>query len=134
MELVPDHPTALAGLAPSREKSSDPRAYAEARLREAEALNDIDACVEAFMSAGRTLAEQVGDIEGARKAFARALSIHPCHAEATWALAGLVEQGGDPETASSLLENQLHNEALEPSEKTKILTPTRCIREASGGR
>ena len=132
LTLVPNHPTALAGLARLAEKSKDPRTYAQARLREAQGITDVDARIASFMLAGKVFQEKVGDVDEARKAFENVLQLCPHHSEATWALAGLVEQGGDPRSASSLLEERLQHETLEEREKTLILTQLAALARKAG--
>jgi tetratricopeptide (TPR) repeat protein len=132
LALVPDHPTALAALARLIEGERDPRAFAEARLREAEALEDIDAKVEALMDAGGTLRDRCGDIEAARAAFEAVLRVRPYHPDATWALAGLVEQGGDPVQAAQVLETRLEDRSLEPREAARILTQLAALARQAG--
>ncbi len=132
LALVPDHPTALAALARMIESEQDPRAYADARLREAEALEDQDAKVEALMDAGLALRDRVGDIDGARQAFEAILHERPYHPDATWALAGLVEHGGDPDHAAQVLQARLQNESLDPSEAARILTQLAALARLAG--
>jgi tetratricopeptide (TPR) repeat protein len=132
LALVPDHPTALAALARLIEGERDPRAFAEARLREAEALEDIDAKVEALMDAGVTLRDRCGDIEAARAAFEAVLRARPYHPDATWALAGLVEQGGDPVQAAQVLETRLGDRSLDPREAARILTQLAALARQAG--
>src|SRR5262249_55549668 len=59
LRLVPDHPTALAQLANLTSPDEDPRAFAEAKLREAELVTDDDARIDALMLAGATLRDKV---------------------------------------------------------------------------
>jgi Tfp pilus assembly protein PilF len=132
LALVPDHPTALAALARLIEGERDPRAFAEARLREAEALEDVDARVEALMDAGVTLRDRCADIEAARSAFEAVLRVRPYHPDATWALAGLVEQGGDPVQAAHVLETRLEDRSLQPNEAARILTQLAALARQAG--
>ena len=132
LELVPEHPTALAVLADIASPDDDPRAFADAKLREAERAADDDARIAALMAAGEVLQARVGDTGAARAAYERVLAIRPYHAEATWALAGLVEKGGDPETAARLLENRLEDESLTPPEKARIMTQLAAMSRAAG--
>ncbi len=132
LTLVPDHPTALAALARLIEDERDPRAFAEARLREAEALEDLDAKVEALMDAGTTLRDRCRDIEAARAAFEAVLRVRPYHSDATWALAGLVEQGGDPVQAANVLEMRLEDRALDRREAARILTQLAALARQAG--
>jgi tetratricopeptide (TPR) repeat protein len=132
LALVPDHPTALAALARLIEGERDPRAFAEARLREAEALVDVDAKVEALMDAGVTLRDRCDDIEAARAAFEAVLRVRPYHPDATWALAGLVEQGGDPVQAAHVLETRLEDRSLDPREAARILTQLAALARQAG--
>ncbi|HEY1546335.1 MAG TPA: hypothetical protein VGG28_00875, partial [Kofleriaceae bacterium] len=103
--LVPEHPTALAALAQASSADEDPRAFADAKLREADSAKDEDNKIAALMAAGDVLHERVGDLAGAHAAYERVLALRPYHAEATWALAGLSEKGGDAETATRVLEH-----------------------------
>ena len=132
LALVPDHPTALAALARLVEDTQDPRAYAEACLREADALTDRDAKVAALMKAGTTLRDRCDDVDGARGAFEAVLAVRPYHPDATWALAGLVAQGGDPMQAAQVLEKRLEDETLEPGEAARILTQLAALARQAG--
>ncbi|HTJ47125.1 MAG TPA: tetratricopeptide repeat protein [Kofleriaceae bacterium] len=132
LRIVPDHPTALAQLANLTSPDEDPRAFAEAKLREAELVTDDDARIEALMAAGAALRDRVKDMAGARAAFERVLWLRPYHADATWALAGLIEQGGDPEAAAKLLETRLEDETLPPEEKARVLTQLAALARAAG--
>ncbi|MFN0246619.1 MAG: tetratricopeptide repeat protein [Kofleriaceae bacterium] len=60
------------------------------------------------------------------------LAHRPYHAEATWALAGLVEKGGDPESAARVLEKKLDDESLTPPEKARIMTQLAALSRAAG--
>ncbi|MEM9489290.1 MAG: tetratricopeptide repeat protein, partial [Myxococcota bacterium] len=132
LELVPDHPTALATLAKIVEEEEDPRTYAEARLREAEALDDVDTKVEALMKAGLALRDRCQDIAGARAAFEDVLRLRPYHSDATWALAGLVEQGGDLDQASQVLKKRLEDETLDRAEKARLMTQLAALARQAG--
>lgn len=132
MSLVPDHPTALAQLARLTRAEDDPRAFVEAKLREAEAVTDDDAKVAALMAAGEVLREKLKDQERARGAFEKVLALRPYHADATWALAGLVEQAGDPDAAARLLETRLLDEGLPAEEKARVLTQLAALARAAG--
>src|SRR6185436_10343007 len=92
---VPDHPSALAALARLERDGADPRAYAQARLREAGVTADLGKRVDALLDAGRTLRDKVGDTEGARTAFGQVIEVEPANAEAIWALAELAAGGGE---------------------------------------
>ncbi len=132
LELVPEHPTALALYAQLSSPEDDPRAFAEAKLREADATRDDDVRVEALMAAGAVLRDRVEDVDGARSAFERVLALRPYHSEGTWALAGLVEKGGDPEAAARLLEARLGTSELPVAEKARILTQLAALSRAAG--
>jgi tetratricopeptide (TPR) repeat protein len=132
LELVPEHPTALAVLAQLASPDEDPRAFADAKLREADSGTDDDARIAALMAAGDVLHTRVGDVDAARSAYERALALRPYHAEATWALAGLVEKGGDPETAARLLEGQLDDPGQTNDAKAKLLTQLAALSRAAG--
>ena len=132
LQLVPDHPTALAVLAGVASPDDDPRAFADAKLREADSATDDDLRLAALMAAGEVLDKRVGDIAAARATYERVLAHRPYHAEATWALAGLVEKGGDPETAARVLEKKLDDETLTPPEKARIMTQLAALSRAAG--
>ncbi|MDB4960727.1 MAG: Tetratricopeptide 2 repeat protein [Myxococcales bacterium] len=132
LALVPEHPTALAVLAGVASPDDDPRAFADAKLREADSAKDDDVRIAALMAAGEVLTMRVGDTAGARAAYERVLAQRPYHSEATWALAGLVEKGGDPETAARLLEHRLEDESLVPPEKARIMTQLAALSRAAG--
>lgn len=132
LQLVPDHPTALSVAAKVAGADADPRAYAAARLKEADALADVDDKVAALLDAGRTLHDKCNDYDGARDAFGRALALQPANAEATWALAGLVEEGGDLAAAAMLLEKRLDEEGLEREERARILTQLAALARRTG--
>ncbi|HEX3761526.1 MAG TPA: hypothetical protein VHW23_22670, partial [Kofleriaceae bacterium] len=132
LALVPEHPTALAVLTELASPDDDPRAFADAKLREAQAATDEDLRIAALMTAGDVLRSRVDDTAAARQAYERVLALRPYHADATWALAGLVEQGGDPETAARLLENRLADGALTPPEKARIMTQLAALSRGAG--
>jgi tetratricopeptide (TPR) repeat protein len=131
LALVPEHPTALAVLAQLAAESEDPRAFADAKLREAEHAKDDDVQIAALIAAGDALAE-LSDIAAAARCYERVLALRPYHAEATWALAGLSEKGGDVEAAARVLERKLEDEALTPAEKAALLTQLAALSRAAG--
>jgi tetratricopeptide (TPR) repeat protein len=130
--LVPEHPTALSALAQASSADEDPRAFADTKLREAESAKDEDNKIAALMSAGDVLQSRVGDLGGAHAAFERVLALRPYHAEATWALAGLSEKGGDAEAATRVLEHKLEDESLTPPEKARLLTQLAALSRTAG--
>jgi tetratricopeptide (TPR) repeat protein len=132
LALVPEHPTALAVLAQLASPDEDPRAFADAKLREAESAADEDVKIAALMAAGDVLQQRVGDIAAAQGAYERVLSLRPYHADATWALAGLSEKGGDAEAAQNILEKKLQDESLTPPERARILTQLAALSRAAG--
>jgi hypothetical protein len=132
LRLVPEHPTALAVLAQLASPDDDPRAFAEAKLREAAMAVDDDARIEALMIAGAALRDRCADPGGARAAFEQVLARRPYHADATWALAGLIEQGGDPEAAARLLETRLEDPAMPDPEKARVLTQLAALARVAG--
>jgi tetratricopeptide (TPR) repeat protein len=132
MELVPNHPTALAALAKMAKAERDPAAYAQALLDEAEVQTDIDTKVEKLLEAGVTLRDQCHDIDAARGAFEAILAIRPYHSDATWALAGLVERGGDLDSAARLLTKRLEDEALDDEEKAALFTQLAALSRQAG--
>src|SRR5690606_13999021 len=103
LALAPEHPTALPVLAGVASPAHDPHPFAAAKLREADGAKDEAVRIAALMAAGEVLQARVGDTAAAHATYERVLAIRPYHAEATWALAGLVEKGGDPETAAQVL-------------------------------
>jgi Tfp pilus assembly protein PilF len=132
LALVPEHPTALGVLAEIASPDDDPSSFAHAKLREAESASDEDAKIAALMAAGDVLQSRVGDTAGARATFERVLALRPYHSDATWALAGLVEKGGDPDSAARLLEKRLDDESLIPPEKARIMTQLAALSRAAG--
>jgi Tfp pilus assembly protein PilF len=135
LHLVPDHPNALALLTELARADLDPRAFADAKLREAERIADDDAKIDALMAAGEALRDGAGDPDAARAAFEKVLALRPYHAEATWALAGLIEKGGDRDSAARLLEHRLEDESLPGEEKARIFTQLAALaRNAGQGR
>jgi tetratricopeptide (TPR) repeat protein len=132
LTLVPEHPTALGVLAQLASPDEDPRAFADAKLREADSVRDEDVKIAALMAAGEVLQARVGDLGGAAAAFERVLALRPYHADATWALAGLFEKGGDPDVAARLLENKLEDESLTPPEKAHLLTQLAALSRTAG--
>jgi tetratricopeptide (TPR) repeat protein len=106
LRRAPDHPSALAAAA-KLASGDDPGTYAEARMREAAAAVDVGAKVQAYLEAGRTFRDRVGDLERAGAAFEQAHQLEPQSAEATWALAGLAAHGGHIDEAVRLLEDRL---------------------------
>ena len=132
LAIVPEHPTALAALAQASSADEDPRAFADAKLREAESARDEDVKIGALMAAGDVLQLRVGDLGAAQAAYERVLAMRPYHAEATWALAGLSEKGGDAETATRVLEHKLEDESLTPPEKARLLTQLAALSRAAG--
>jgi tetratricopeptide (TPR) repeat protein len=132
LQLVPEHPTALAVLAELASPDEDPRAFADAKLREADSARDEDNRIAALMAAGDVLQARLGDTADARDAYERVLALRPYHANATWALAGLVEQGGDPESAARVLEKRLEDGSLTPPEKARIMTQLAALSRAAG--
>ncbi len=132
LRLVPDHPTALTAIARLTTADDDPRAFIDAKLREAEAATDDVVRTDALYAAGVAQRDRVNDPEGARAAFERILAVRPYHADAIWALAGLIEQGGDPETAARLLETRLGGGELAPGERARVLTQLAALARAAG--
>jgi len=132
LALVPEHPTALAVLAQLASPDEDPRAFADAKLREAESTTDEDNQIAALMAAGDVLQQRVGDTAAARAAYERVLALRPYHADATWALAGQSEKGGDSEAAQHILEKKLEDESLTPPEKARILTQLAALSRTAG--
>ncbi|MBA3822065.1 MAG: tetratricopeptide repeat protein, partial [Deltaproteobacteria bacterium] len=132
LALVPEHPTALAVLASIASPDDDPRAFADAKLREADSAADDDTRIAALMASGDVLQARVGDTAGARAVYERVLAMRPYHSDATWALAGLVEKGGDPETAARVLEKRLDDESLTPPEKARIMTQLAALSRVAG--
>ena len=114
------------------ESQEDPRTYAEAKLREAEALDDRDAKVEALMKAGLALRDRCHDSAGARAAFEQILQVRRYHRAATWALAELVEKSGDLAEAASVLEKALEDREIEPSEKARVMTQLASLARQAG--
>ena len=132
LALVPEHPTALGVLGQLQSPDEDPRAFANAKLRESESANDEDTKIAALMAAADVLSSRVGDLDGAQAAYDRVLALRPYHADATWALAGLSEKGGDPDSATRVLEKKLEDASLTPPEKARLLTQLAALSRSAG--
>jgi Tfp pilus assembly protein PilF/SAM-dependent methyltransferase len=132
LALVPEHPTAIGLLGQLQSPDEDPRAFADAKLREADSAKDEDSKIAALMAAGDVLQARVGDLDAAQAAFDRVLALRPYHADATWARAGMHEKGGDPQAATLVLEKKLEDESLTPPEKARILTQLAALSRAAG--
>lgn len=132
LTLVPEHPTALAIAATLAAGGDNPRALVEAKLRQAEGTIDEHARVAALMAAGEVARDQLKDAALARTCFERVLAVRAYHADATWALAGLVEQGGDPDAAARLLATRLEDQALHHEERARLLTQLAALSRAAG--
>ncbi len=132
LALVPEHPTAVGLLGQLQSPDEDPRAFADAKLRESESAKDEDSRITALMAAADVLSSRVGDLDGAQAAYDRVLALRPYHADATWALAGLSEKGGDPDSATRVLEKKLEDVALTPPEKARILTQLAALSRSAG--
>src|SRR6185436_18343930 len=74
----------------------------------------------------------VRDWEGARRAFAKVLTLRPFDADATWALATLVEQAGDVEAAIGFLKARLEGAELAPLERAQVLTQLAALSRQAG--
>ncbi len=131
LAMVPSHPTALATLVRLTSAEKDPCAHGEARLREAKALDNVDAKVEALLDAGQSFRDGHNHA-AARSAFEAVLELRPYHAESTWALAALVEEGGDLEGAIALLSARLQAASLEKKERSKVLTQLAALSRQAG--
>ncbi|HET9991473.1 MAG TPA: hypothetical protein VFQ65_23250, partial [Kofleriaceae bacterium] len=132
LALVPEHPTAIGLLGQLQSPDEDPRAFADAKLREADSAKDEDSKIAALMAAGDVLQQRVGDLDAAQAAYDRVLALRPYHADATWARAGMHEKGGDPQAATLVLERKLEDETLTPPEKARILTQLAALSRAAG--
>jgi tetratricopeptide (TPR) repeat protein len=131
LKLVPEHPTALGVLAALAQSEEDPRAFADAKLREAEHSKDEDVKIAAMVAAGDALGK-LGDLAAAASAYERVLALRPYHADSIWALAGLSEKGGDVDAAVRLLEKKLEDESLTPPEKARLLTQLAALSRGAG--
>ncbi|MBT8493618.1 MAG: tetratricopeptide repeat protein [Deltaproteobacteria bacterium] len=132
LELVPNHPTALAAQARLVRDERDPRAYADALLKQVEAQDDVGANAQVLMEAGQVLRDECRDVEAARAAFEKVLELRPYHAEATWALAGLVEQVGELDSAADVLSTKLEDQSLTAEERAAILTQLAALARQAG--
>lgn len=132
LALVPDHPTALAALGKLTSTDDDPAAFIAAKLREADASTDDDVKVDALYAAGVAQRDRLHDPAKARATFERILALRAYHADAIWALAGLIEQGGDPDSAAKLLETRLDSGELDPAERARVLTQLAALARAAG--
>ncbi len=131
LAMVPAHPTALAALVRLTSAEQDPCAHGEARLREANALDNVDAKVEALLDAGQSFRDGHNHA-AARSAFEAILKLRPYHAESTWALSALVEEGGDLEGAITLLSARLQAASLGNKERAEVLTQLAALSRQAG--
>ncbi len=131
LELVPDHPTALAAAGQLASPELDPRAFVATQLAAAERATDDDAALAALMTAAEALRDRCGDPDGARAVFERVLTRRPQHMDATWALAALVERGGDPADAARVLERRLDDKTVAPAERVRVFTRLAALARAA---
>lgn len=131
LELVPDHPTALAAASQLASPEVDPRAFVDTQLAAADGATDDDARVGHLMTAAEALRDRCGDPDGARALMQRVLELRPLHMEATWALAALVERGGDPADAARVLERRLEDKQVGAAERVRVLTQLAALARAA---
>lgn len=125
---------AALGLIAELEREGDGRAYAEARLRQADALEDPEARVGALLEAGRALDEKVGDPAAACAALERCLEIAPGRSDVVAALIALYVKSGDADRADALIERQLAaGDARPDGERAQLATEAARLALSRGG-
>jgi len=132
LALAPESAAALSALARLELKENHFAAYAEARRREARALTDTAAAVEALLDAGRVYRDQANAPEQARACFEDALARDPRSVDALRALGALHAAAGAWTEAREQLRRQL-DLAESPEARAGILIElARSIWESSG--
>jgi len=132
LALAPESAPALAALARLELKENHFAAYADARRREARALTDDSAAVEALLDAGRVYRDQANAPDQARACFEDALARDPRSVDALRALGALHAAAGNWAEAREQLRRQL-DLAESPEARAGILIElARSIWESSG--
>lgn len=132
LERAPESAAALAALARLELKENHFAAYADARRREARALTDDAAAVEALLDAGRVYRDQADAPEEARACFEEALARDPRSVDALKALGALHAAAGAWTEAREQLRRQL-DLADSPEARAGILIElARSLWESSG--
>jgi len=114
--LSPKHPEVLGLVAKVHLKNGDFAAFATARGKEAESLEDAADAVTAFVEAGRVYSDQLEDKATAKRMFEQAVSRSGDNVDAVRPLATLLVEMGQPDQAQKTLRDYL---ALSPSSKDK---------------
>ncbi len=117
LELVPNLPAALSGIAKLAKGDDDQRVFADAKVKEAEVLTDVDKKIDAYRQAAIAYRDNVGDVAKSRECFKKILELRPFDAEATWGMAGLFDDDGDQIEAIRMLQQQLDSGDLKPGQR-----------------
>jgi len=120
LERFPDHLAARRALA-DLEQQVDPRAYAEARRRQAATVSDPGVKATLLLDAATVLRDRAGDAAGARAILEEALAAGAGTAEVVATLIELRAEAGDRGAVRTLLEQRLASE-LAPEERARVLT------------
>ncbi|MCD6496715.1 MAG: tetratricopeptide repeat protein [Deltaproteobacteria bacterium] len=138
LELVPDYPSALGELARLHRDEEDWPAYAEARVREAEASDDVEASITAYLEAGAVYRDRLESPDKAVEYFTKVLPLDDGNASALKALSDLAKNRGDWEETARLLGRQIEGaQAAEDVERqvellTELAQVVRHIEERAG--
>ena len=132
LALAPENAAALAALGRLELKENHFAAYADARRREARALTDKDAAVEALLDAGRVYRDQADAPEEARACFEEALARDPRSLDALRALGALHAAAGAWTEAREQLRRQLDLSETPEARATVLIELARSIWESSG--
>ena len=132
LDLVADYPAALALIDKLTSAEENPTGFVAARLAEADRTSDDGVRIAAWIAAAHTLQDRLQDSARARELYNRVLRIQPDHAEATWALAELMEHEGDIVGATEILERRLANAAPDNQERARISTQLAALAQLIG--
>ncbi len=121
LEAVPEYPSALAELARMHKRDEDWDAYAEARMREADAAEEPEAAEEALLEAAEVFRDKLEDPENARICLDRVLSVNPKHLGALQSMADLAVDAGDMTRALKLYD-RMGRLVHEPAARADLLT------------
>ena len=122
LTLAPSSPAALAASALFAGKSKDPRSFANAKLREAEAQTSTTDKVKGMLVAAETLRQRCGAPEEARSLYEKILELVPHNEEATWGLVEIAESNEDIAEATQILNQHLSEASLDAIEHAQAVT------------
>jgi tetratricopeptide (TPR) repeat protein len=121
LNIAPAEPSVLSALARFHLKRDDFKSYADALLRQADALEGQPEQAGILLEASAVYRDQLSDTFQSRVCLERAVAQHPSNSDALGALASLEASEGRVDEATQLYERQL--EATDsPSAKAVVLT------------